>query len=48
MKREEAEAKFVRGAKEMFAKLWECGEEHPEATFDEIVGKLSQERRALM
>lgn len=48
MEREEAEAKFVRGAKEVFATLWGWGEEHPEATFDEIVGKLSQERRALM
>lgn len=48
MKREEAKAKSVRGAEEMFETMWEWGEEHPEATFDEIVGKLSQERRALM
>ena len=32
----------------MFEAMWEWGEEHPEASFDEIAGKLSQERRALM
>ncbi len=48
MKREEAKAKFMRGAEEMFEAMWDWGEEHPEASFDEIAGKLSQERRALM
>ncbi len=48
MRREEAKAKFVRGAEEMFEAMWEWGEEHSEASFDEIAGKLSQERRALM
>ena len=48
MKREEAKAKFIRGAEEMFEAMWEWGEEHPEASFDEIAGKLSQERRELM
>ena len=44
MKREEAKAKFVRGAEEM----WEWGEEHPQASFDEIAGKLALLRRELM
>ena len=37
-KREEAKAKFVRGAEEM----WAWGEEHPEASFDEIAGQLAR------
>ena len=30
MKREEAKAKFVRGAEEMFEEMWEWGEENPQ------------------
>ena len=48
MKREEAKAKFVRGAEEMFEEMWEWGEEHPQANFDEIAGKLAVLRRELM
>ena len=48
MKREEAKAKFVRGAEEMFEEMWAWGEEHPEASFDEIAGQLARKRRALM
>ena len=48
MKREEAKAKFVRGAGEMFEEMWEWGEEHPQATFDEITEKMAQKRRELM
>ena len=48
MKREEAKAKFVRGAEEMFEEMWEWGEEHPQATSDEIAGKLMLMRRELM
>ena len=36
------------GAEEMFEAMWDGGEQHPEASFDEIAGELSQERRALM
>ena len=39
MKREEAKAKFVRGAEEMFEEMWEWGEEHRQANFNEIAGK---------
>ena len=46
MKREEAKAKFVRGAEAMFEEMWAWGEEHPQASFDEIAGKLA--RRELM
>ena len=48
MNREKAKAKFMRGAEEMFEEMWDWGEEHPEASFDEIAGKLSRERRELM
>ncbi len=48
MKREKAKAKFVRGAEEMFDEMWEWGEEHPQATFDEIAGKVTLLRRELM
>ena len=48
MKREEAKAKFVRGAEAMFEEMWEWGEEHPQASFDEIAGKLALKRRELM
>ncbi len=48
MKREEMKAKFVCGAEEMFDEMWEWGEEHPQATFDEIAGKVTLLRRALM
>ncbi len=47
MKREEAKAKFVRGAEEMFEEMWAWGEEHPQASFDEIAGKLALMRREL-
>ena len=48
MNREKAKAKFMRGAEEMLRRCGIGGEEHPEASFDEIAGKLSQERRELM
>ena len=48
MNREEAKAKFMRGVEEMFETMWDWGEAHPEASFDEIAGKLAPERRALM
>ena len=48
MKREEAKAKFVRGAEEMFEEMWEWGEEHPQATFDDITEKMARLRRELM
>ena len=48
MKREEAKAKFVRGAEEMFEEMWEWGEENPQASFDEMAGKLAGLRRELM
>ena len=48
MKREEAKGKFVRGAEEMFEEMWEWGEENPQASFDEIAGKLALKRRELM
>ena len=48
MKRDEAQAKFVRGAEAMFEEMWAWGEEHPQATFDEIAGKTALLRRELM
>ncbi len=48
MRREEAKAKFVRGAEEMFEEMWEWGEEHPQATLDEITEKMARLRRELM
>lgn len=48
MKREEAKAKFIRGAEEMFEEMWAWGEEHPQATFDDITEKMAQARRELM
>ena len=48
MKREEAKAKFVCGAEEMFDEMWAWGEERPQATFDEIAGKVALLRRELM
>ncbi len=48
MKREKVKAKFVRGAEEMFDEMWEWGEEHPQATFDEIAGKVALLRQELM
>ena len=48
MKREEAKAKFVRGAEEMFEEMWAWGEERPQATFDEITDKMARLRRELM
>ena len=47
MKREEAKAKFVRAAEEMFDEMWALGEEHPQATFAEIAGKAAPLRREL-
>ncbi len=38
----------MREVKERFEAVWKWGEEHPEASFDEIAGRLSEERRALM
>jgi len=48
MKREEAKAKFIRGAEEMFEEMWAWGEEYPQATFDDITEKMAQARRELM
>ena len=48
MKRDEAKAKFVRGAEEMFDEMWAWGEEHPQATFDEIAGKAALLRQRPM
>ncbi len=48
MDRDKAEAKFMRKVKERFEAIWEWGEEHPEASFDEIAGRLSEEQQALM
>ena len=48
MKREEAKAKFVRRAEEMFDEMWEWGEGNPQPTLDEIAGKAALLRRVLM
>ena len=48
MKREEAKAKFVCGAEEIFDEMWQWGEEHAQASFDEIAGKVTFLRRELM
>ena len=47
MKREEAKAKFVRRAEEMFDEMWEWGEGNPQPTFAEIAGKAALLRREL-
>ncbi len=48
MDRDKAKAKFMRKVEEVFKEVWKWGEEHPEASFDEIAGRLSEERQALM
>ena len=47
MKGEEAKAKFVHGAEEIFDEIWEWGEGHPQPTFAEIAGKAAPLRREL-
>ncbi len=48
MKGEEAKAKYVRTAEEMFAEMWALGEGHPQPTLDEMAGKAALRRRQLM
>ena len=48
MNKDRAKAKFLGEAEAVFDKMWEWGEEHPQATLDEMAAELAPLRQELL
>jgi hypothetical protein len=46
--REKEKEKLQQAMGEMYDKLWQWREEHPEASFDDIVAQVTPQRRVVM
>jgi hypothetical protein len=47
-RREKEKEKLQQAMGEMYDKLWQWREEHPEASFDDIVAQVTPQRRVVM
>jgi hypothetical protein len=47
-RREKEKEKLQQAMGEMYDKMWQWREEHPEASFDEIVAQVTPQRRAVI